>query len=56
MCPMVWCRYNRGGFARKDKVQTHVKNGYHGESRQTEPGFNAGQIQSKGQDELWAVK
>lgn len=50
MCPVVRCKYSRGGFARKDKLRSHVKIVHRGEAG---PGIRAGQaIRAKGQDGL----
>lgn len=50
MCPVLWCDYSRGGFARKDKLKSHVKNVHRGQAKS---GVRAGQvIRPKGEDGL----
>lgn len=50
MCPVVWCKYSSDGFARKDKLKSHIKNVHRGEAK---PGIRAGQmIRPNGQDGL----
>lgn len=52
VCPVVWCKYSRGGFARKDKLRSHVKS-VHGEEAEHGGTRRAGQaIRPKGQDGL----
>ena len=52
MCPVVWCKYSRGGFARKDKLRSHVKS-VHCEEAEHGGMRRAGQaIRPKGQDGL----
>ncbi|CAF9928521.1 hypothetical protein IMSHALPRED_007673 [Imshaugia aleurites] len=54
MCPVLWCKYSRAGFARKDKLQSHVRKVHRGEAKS---GVGAGQaIRPKGQDGVHIVK
>lgn len=39
VCPVLGCKYIRGGFARKDKLKSHVGNVHRGEAK---PGVGPG--------------
>lgn len=53
MCPVGWCKYSRGGFAWKDKLQIDVQNVHRGKRGEAKPGIRAGQvIRPMGQDGL----
>ena len=48
MCPVLGCKFSRGGFARRDKLHSHVRNVHRGEAGS---GARAGQaIRPKGQN------